>query len=192
MAHQPSSDRIRAASGLTKGEVTALAVAVGWVVVVGLLAWMLPASETTNAPSATLRWITVLFAMFMPVGLILVAAAAVRSTRIMREELFRMQVAIDGLRQVQIAQQALQAAPDPFAAKRPVENAQDAEKMENTVSGFTSRREVSGLIVPRAAPQAPVDQPALALDTTSEDMKPPLERIDLIQALNFPDRKSVV
>jgi hypothetical protein len=55
------------------------------------------------------------------------------------------------------------------------------------VSGFTSRREVSRLIVPRAAPQAPDDQPTLALGPTSDDMAPPLDRFDLIRALNFPN-----
>ena len=67
------------------------------------------------------------------------------------------------------------------------EIAQSAKNTETAVTGFASRREVSRLITPRAAPQVPSDQPALELGTSSEDMSPPLDRVDLIRALNFPN-----
>ncbi len=187
MAHQPNSETTQVTGNLTKGEVIAFAVALGWLVVVGLFFWMLPPSEGLNGPDANLRWFVILIAVFMPVALIWVAAVAARSARIMREESFRIQTAIDGLRQMQSAQQALQGALEPLVEKQLVEFAQNTKETENAVSGFTSRREVSRLIVPRAAPQVPTDQPTLALGTTSEDMNPPLERLDLIQALNFPN-----
>jgi hypothetical protein len=187
MAHQPNTETTQAADSLTKGEVIAFAVAIGWLVGVGLFFWMLPPSETANGSDANLRWVMMLIAVFMPVGLIWVAAVAARSARITREESFRVQSAIDGLRQMQMAQQAFQPAVEPSVEKQLVEIAQSTKNTENAVSGFTSRREVSRLIVPRAAPQLPADQPALALGTTSEEMNPPLERLDLIQALNFPN-----
>ena len=187
MAHQANSETTQVAGNLTKGEVIAFAVAVGWLVVVGLFFWMLPPSESLSGPDANLRWFMILIAVFMPVALIWVAAVATRSARIIREESFRIQTAIDGLRQMQSAQQALQGAPEPLVEKQVVEFAQNAKETENAVSGFASRREVSRLIVPRAAPQLPADQPALALGTTFEDTNPPLERLDLIQALNFPN-----
>jgi len=187
MAHQPNSETTQGADSLTKGEVIACAVAVGWLVAVGLFFWMLPPSEASSGPDANLRWVMMLIAVFMPVALMWVAAAAARSARVVREESFRIQTAIDGLRQMQMAQQALQAVPEPSVEKQLVEIAQSAKNTEIAVSGFASRREVSRLIVPRAAPQIPADQPALELGTTSEEMSPPLERLDLIQALNFPN-----
>ena len=187
MAQQPNSDKIHAADGLTPGEVIAIALGVVWLVVMGLFFWMLPSSDVTSGPDANLRWVMMVIAVFMPVGLIWVAAAAARSARVMREETFHIQTSIDSLRQMQMAQQALQPASEPSVEKQLVEIAQSTKNTETAVSSFASRREVSRLIVPRAAPQVPADQPALALGTTSEDMTPPLERPDLIQALNFPN-----
>lgn len=187
MAHQPISETTQSAGNLTKGEAISFAVAIGWLVVAGLFFWIMRPSEGLSGPDASLRLAMMLIAVFMPVALIWVAVVAARSARIIREESFRIQTAIDSLRQIQIAQQALQGAPEPLGEQQSVESAQNTKETENLVSGFTSRREVSRLIVPRAAPQVPADQPALALGTTPEDMNPPLERLDLIQALNFPN-----
>ena len=182
--HQPQTSE-----GFTGGEAIALVVAVVWFVMVGLFFWMLPANEISSVADDRLLAIVVVTAIVMPVGMIWLAVMMARASRTMRAETFRVQTAIDGLRQMQMAQQAQQAqsAPEPSVEKQLVEIAQSARNTENAVTGFASRREVSRLIVPRAAPQPPVDQPALALGTSSEDMNPPLERLDYIKALNFPD-----
>ena len=187
MAPQHNNDPVQPADNLTKGELIAFAVAVGWLVMVGLFFWMLPSAEVTTGPDAKLRWVMMLIAIFMPIGLIWVAAVVARSARTVREESFRVQTAIDNLRQMQMAQVAMQSTTEPVVDQPNFAPAPTSDTLEPAVSGFTSRREVSRLIVPRAAPQAPVDQPALALGTSSEDMNPPLERLDLIQALNFPN-----
>lgn len=186
MAQHPVSDRARDAEGLTNGEALAIAVGVAWMVVIGLFFLMSPPAETAGGADANLRRILIVIAVFVPVGLIWVATAAARHARMMRAESYRVRNAIDGLRQMQMAQQA-QAATAPAVEKQLVEIAQSAKNTENAVSGFATRREVSRLITPRAAPQLPGDQPALELGTSSEDMNPPLERRDLIAALNFPD-----
>jgi hypothetical protein len=187
MAQQPISDRAREAQGLTQGEAIAMAVAVGWMLVVGLFFWLLPPTSVEGEGFDSLRFVLVLIAIFLPVALIGVAAAAARSVRIVREESYRMQAAIEGLRQIQIVQQAAVPASEPAVEKKLEEIAASARKTESAVSNFTSRREVSRLIVPRAAPQLPDDQSVLELGTSSEDMSPPLERPDMIQALNFPN-----
>ncbi len=187
MAQQPISDRARDAQGLTKTEAIAVALAVGWMVAVGLFFWILPPVQPEGAPFDSLRFVLMLIAIFMPVGLIWVAAAAARSARIMREESFRVQAAIDGMRQTYLAQQTMKPVAEPAVEKQLEAIAQSAKNTETAVSQFASRREVSRLIVPRAAPQQPSDQPALALGTSQEDIAPPLERADLIRALNFPD-----
>lgn len=188
MAQDSIRSQVQTAEGLTRGEIAAIGIAVLWMVVAGLFFWMLPSADAVAGQTDSLRWVLMLIAVFMPVGLIWVALAAARSSRIMREESFRVQAAIDSLRQMQIAQQAMQpAVAEPAVEKQLAEIAQSTKNTETAVSRFASRREVSRLIVPRAAPQAPADQPALALGTSSEDMNPPLERPDLIQALNFPN-----
>ena len=184
MALRPNKDAAHGTGRLTNSELIACAVAVGWFVMVALFFWMLPMSETTSGPDAKLRWIMMLIAIFMPIGLIWVAAVVARASRAVREESLRIQSALDGLHQMQLA---IQAAPAPSADQPRIAPAPSSDNSETAVSGFASRREVSRLIVPRAAPQVPADQPALELGTSSEDMNPPLERLDLILALNFPN-----
>ena len=187
MAQQPISDRARAAEGVTKTEALALALAVGWMVVVGIFFWTLPPVDQEAPADARLRMVLMLIAVFMPVAMIWVATAAARSVRIMREESYRVQAAIDGMRQTYLAQQTMQPAAEPAVEKQLEAIAQSAKNTETVVSKFASRREVSRLIVPRAAPQVPSDQAALELGTQKEDMTPPLARADLIRALNFPN-----
>ena len=185
MADHPASERSVSAEGLTRGEWLAFWICVAWLLVAGAYFWMLPAQETLAGGTDPLRWVFVLTALLTPVGLVWVAAAAARSARIMRAEAFRMQTAVDDLRQVQIAQATMQQqAP----AADPPAPAQGPQGQGGATAGFTSRREVSRLITPRAAPQMPADQPALALDTPEAGTEaPPLDRVDLIRALNFPD-----
>lgn len=187
MAQRQISNRAQAAEGLTKAEAIAVALAVGWMAAVGLFFVISPPAQPEGAPFDSLRLVLMLIAIFMPVALIWVAAAAARSARIMREESFRLQAAIDGMRQTYLAQQSLRAGQEPAVEKQVETLAQSAKNTQAPVSGFASRREVSRLIVPRAAPQAPSDQPALELGTPAEDITPPLDRIDLIRALNFPN-----
>lgn len=184
MALRPNNDTSHGTGNLTNSELIAFAVALGWFVMVALFFWMLPTSEPTSGPDAKLRWIMMLIAIFMPIGLIWVAAAVARASRAVREESLRIQSALDSLHRMQLA---IQAAPEPSADQPRIAPAPSGDNSETAVSGFTSRREVSRMIVPRAAPQMPADQPALELGTSSEDMNPPLERLDLILALNFPN-----
>ncbi len=188
MAQRPKDNRAREAEGLTQGEAISCAVAVGWMVAVGIFFWLLPPTQNPDAGFDSLRRILMFVAIFMPVGLIWVAAVAARSSRELREDLYRLQVAVDGLRQTQMAQQAMQPLRKSGVQDASERAAETAAAVQPAVSGFTSRREVSRLIVPRAAPQAPSDQPAFELGTpTEQETAPPLERPDLIQALNFPN-----
>lgn len=182
MAQSPIHEQAREAEGLTKVELIAAALAVGWMVALGLFFWFLPPERQPGGSFDSLRFVLIMIAIFMPVGMIWIAAAAARSARIMRDESFRVQASLDNMRQLYLADKAAKAAEQP--AKEPP--APEAAS-ETKTSRFTSRREISKLIVPQAAPQPPADQPSLALGTTPEDSDPPLERPDLIRALNFPD-----
>ncbi len=198
MAQHPIKGRAREADGLSQGEALAVALSVGWMVVIGILFWMLP-SDAPSESFARVRWIIFLIAIFTPVGLVWVAASSARTTRNLREDLVMTQDALEQVYRMQAAQNAAAqqaapvAAPEPApvvqapAAPEPVVEPRSIPLPEAPASRFSSRREVSRLIVPRAAPQAPTDQQALALDTPPEDTNPPIERPDLIKALNFPD-----
>ncbi len=194
MARQPASQRAREAEGLTQGEAIAIAIAVAWMVVVGIFFWSLQPTDPTNDGAAAERWILMFIAIFAPVGLIWVASASSRAVRYLREDLAHTRAALERLQREQAAQRAAvpqappqvavpQAPPQPAVMTEP----QTGIAQDVPASRFASRREVSRLIVPRAAPQMPADQPALALETPPEAANPPIERPDLINALNFPD-----
>ena len=183
MAQHPSTQGSARAEGLTRGEWIAFWLCAGWLVAAGLFFWALPSAEVVAGQPDVLRWVLVLIAVFMPVGLVWVAAAATRQARIMRAEAFRLQTALDDLRQMHLAQAATQRRAEP--AEATFKTSAKPPEVEGT--GFTSRREVSRLITPRAAPQVPSDQPTLAFDPSPEEEAPPLARPDLIKALNFPD-----
>jgi len=185
MAQNPFHDPVRDAEGLTQTEALAAAGAVSWMVVVGVYFWALPSLAEDEGSAERLRLILMMVAIFVPVMLAWVALAAARRARYMREDIQRLQIAVEGLRkgqEVLTAQQAMVPAAGTSDRLQP-----SPQKAEAPVSNFTTRREVSRLIVPRAAPQMPGDQPALALGMASEPTDPPLDQADLIQALNFPD-----
>ncbi|WP_375254015.1 hypothetical protein [Yoonia sp.] len=190
MAQETSSDPVLASERLTTGEAVAIAIAVAWFVVIGIFFAMLDTSQMSSVVDDRLRWTLMVIATFAPVGMILLAVWVARFTRIIRAELYSIQNAIDGVRQIQSAQQASPEYPAPTAQQSTVETREIAieEKPAGApISGFSSRREVSRLIVPLSGPQAAADQPSLALETGVEEVPPTLERADYIKALNFPD-----
>ncbi|MGJ8622034.1 MAG: hypothetical protein ACSHW1_04600 [Yoonia sp.] len=188
MAQDTSSEQTHV-EGVTTGEAIALGVGLAWIGLVGLFFWLLPEGAINSISDDRLLGILMIVSVVVPVGMIWLAVMMARHARVARAEAFRTQTALDHLRQMQLAQQAIitKQAAEPSVEKKLTEIAQSAKNTEAAVAGFTSRREVSRLIVPRAAPQVPADQPTLALGTSSEDMTPPLERADYVRALNFPD-----
>lgn len=200
MAQQPANDRAREAEGLARSDALAIAVAIAWVVVMGAFFWMVWPETGPDDGFAMGRLALVLIAVFMPAGLVLVASASSRGLRDLRHELFQVQAGLHRIADAQTAHSAMirskaaQAAVPPETAPAPPQNGSQqsgpiasSPTAQSPVTGFTSRREVSRLIVPRAAPQVPADQPALALDTPPEPANPPIERPDLIKALHFPN-----
>ncbi len=186
MAPKPFDEQAPAAEGLSQGEAIAVALAVSWMVIVGLFFWLIPSLASPSQDMDGLRTVLMLTVVFLPPGMIWVAAIAARSSQDLRAKYARLRADHDGLWQLHQALQArvqIQTAPSKVA-KAP---AAPPDAQPAPTSGFATRREVSRLIVPRAAPQMPADQPALALDAPVEDIAPLLERADLIKALNFPN-----
>lgn len=189
MVQQPANDRAREAEGLARADSLAIAAAIAWVVVMGALFWMVWPETGPDDGFALGRLALVLIAVFMPAGLVLVASASSRGQRDLRNELFQVQAGLHRIADAQSANsatirtKAAQVAAPPEPASPPT----SPPTSQASVTGFTSRREVSRLIVPSAAPQAPADQPALAFDTPPESANPPIERPDLIKALHFPN-----
>lgn len=154
-----------------------------------------------------------LLAIFLPIGLIWVAASVARTARVMREEASRLQQAITAMRYAEIER----AQSEPARTSSPaIEQKLDAlakaqKQTEEALVTFTSRRDhgtrgraggghdgtgyVSerdkpALPTPVSASIVPVDaagQAALALGTPRDMIAAPISVEDFIRAANFPE-----
>jgi hypothetical protein len=176
-----------AALKASRAEVIALILSVGWMLVVSIFFLVMP-SPPAGTTFDSLRFMLTLMALFLPVAMIWVAVLAMRSAKIMREEAQMLHDAIDDLRSnVMTEKQG-----NPLTSKASVERklsqiAQATKKPDAPLATFTSSRDTTPKsdIIPAKAP--PPEQPALGLEVQPEDNTPPLPRVDLIRALNFPD-----
>ncbi len=175
-------------SGITDIEVIAIALSLLWLV--GSLVFFL-VMPSGDGGFDSLRFLMTMFAIFMPVGMIWVAATAARSSRVMREESQRLQAAIDAIRNAYVSQQQRSAvvAEPSSVSKKLDEIAEVTRKTETALTTFhTSRREASRPVAQPSDPAAnPVDQGSLALGTPAEALSPPLQTDEFIRALNFPE-----
>ncbi|HHB80785.1 MAG TPA: hypothetical protein ENK83_03425, partial [Aliiroseovarius sp.] len=94
---------------ISTSEITALVLSIIWLVGCGIF-FLILGGEIAGAPGGglsanPLQFVLTVLAIFMPVAIIWVAAAAARSARIMREESARLQAAIDGMRHTYLQHQ---------------------------------------------------------------------------------------
>ena len=174
-------------------ELIALGLSVVWLLGAAIFFLALPREAVEGGSGAgALRFMMTMVSIFMPVGMIWVAATAARASRVMREESQRLQSAIDAIRQSYIAQnQAGGMGVEPSSVARKLDEiAAATRKTETVLATFSSRRDPERKPPPSVAeltaPQ-PDDQPALALGTQAGDMALPLSADDFIRALNFPE-----
>ncbi len=151
--------------------------------------------DSTAPQVDSLRFVMAIIAIFMPVALIWVAAAGVRSGRIMKEESTRLQAAINAMRHTFIQQQQSGVlGMKPAVEQKLDEIAAAQRKTDATLATFTSIRpgaeqlaadEKSALANAHASPVQ--EQASLALGTPAEALTPPLSVDDFIRALHFPE-----
>jgi hypothetical protein len=182
----------RQASGsVSATEVIAAALSVLWLMGSVLFFLFAPATGPEGGFDS-LNFVVTLMAVFLPVAVIWVAAAAARSNRIMREESRRLQATVEAMRKSYLADRQARAltAVQPMVEKKLDEIAASARQAEEAIVTFTSKRQPDPprrpLRMEEIKPGAN-EQPALALGTQAEEFSEPLSREDFIQALNFPD-----
>ena len=179
-------------SRVTGIEIIALALSLVWLIGVAVFFITLESDTTsTGSPSMdSLRFLMTMLAIFMPVAMIWVAATATRASRVMREESKRLQTAIDAIRHSYVAQsQGRNSSSDLSVTKKLNEIAAAQRKTETALATFTSSRDhiAPRPVHPARAPKPGEEQADLPLGTRAEDIAPPLERVDFIRALNFPE-----
>ncbi|WP_143267501.1 hypothetical protein [Aquimixticola soesokkakensis] len=135
----------------------------------------------------SIRFVMILIAIFMPIGMIWVGAMSMRAATIMREEATRLDAAISALRTSYL--QSKQGGANHSVEKKLEEIAAAQRKTETTLAMFTSIRPTS-MADDKLAIAAPVlteDQGSLALGTPAEALSTPLSVADFVKALNFPE-----
>ena len=176
---------------ITAVEVIALILSALWLGMAAVFFLVMDSDAVLGEPDNALWFVMVMLAVFMPVAMIWVAATAARSSRVMREESQRLQVAIDAIRHAYIAQnQNRNAVNEPSVARKLEEIAVAQRKTETALATFSSSRPAPPPMpvpIPSDPPEVDEDQVALPLGTPAEDIRPPLDRGDFIRALNFPE-----
>lgn len=151
--------------------------------------FMIAGSGSGPDDLASIRFVMILIAIFMPIAMIWVGALAVRASRTMREESRRLQAAISAMRQSYLSGQG-GGTSNATVEKKLEEIAAAQRKTESTLAMFTSIRPgqtppEDKLAIP--APMLVEEQASLALGTPSESLAPPLSVADFIKAMNFPE-----
>ncbi len=186
---------------ISASEVIALVLSVVWLagcaVFFLVLGGDIAAGPGGAGPSANpLQFVLTILAVFMPVAIIWVAAAAARSARIMREESARLQAAIDGMRHTYLQhQQSAGLGQGASTVEKKLDEIARAQRLtESAIATFTSSRAERDKVIKAAASEpapraaAPdADQPALELGTDAEELAPPLSMDDFIRAMHFPE-----
>ncbi|MCV2892936.1 hypothetical protein [Lentibacter sp. XHP0401] len=180
----------QAAEKITAIEIIALSLSAVWLFGAAIFFLLLPSDAPADeTASGSLRFMMTMMAVFMPVGMIWVAATAARSSKIMREESQRLQSAIDAIRHAYIVQsQSGKISAEPSVARKLDEIAAAQRKTETALATFTSSRDNRSQRPAAAAPEAQSEaQTALPLGTTAQDMAPSISREEFIRAINFPE-----
>lgn len=173
-------------------EVVAVLLSLLWLGAVGV--FFLFSDTGTQAAGATNGVMTFL-AVFLPIALIWVAATTARTVRELREEAARLQLTVAAMRSAYLQQVAGPTAAKPSVEQKLEEIAAAQRQTETAIATFTSRRELAPVApstdrkttLASAKPLPPEDEPALALGTPAEELRPPISIGDFIRAMNFPD-----
>jgi hypothetical protein len=168
-------------------EWVAAGLCVVWVLAVAAYVWQAPPEVES------LGLVLTLLVVFLPLALIWAAVTTLRSVRSLRAEAARLHATVEAMRAAYVASQ--QGGLKPSVEKKLNEIAQSAKQTETALATFTSRRDGT-LVVPSAdrkatlavpRPDPAAEQPALALGTPAEDLRPPLPNADFVRALQFPE-----
>lgn len=136
-----------------------------------------------------LRFLIVVLALFLPIALIWIAAIALRSARVIREESERLQASMDAMRQIYISQAQIAATTmGPNVERKIDEIVKAQQRAEQTLTRVVTQpvRMAPISAPPEAAPMGEYeDQPALAFAAGAP--APVVSMDDFIVALNFPE-----
>ncbi len=137
-----------------------------------------------------LRFLVVILALFLPVALIWIAAIALKSARIIRDERERLQASMDAMRQLYVSQAQIAATTMGPNVERKIDEIVKAQRRaEETLTNFAVHAPPN-IPDPQTPPSTEVPrandgQIALELASSMPDTR--IAKQDFISALNFPE-----
>ena len=158
-----------------------------WLLGVGLYVW------AGLSPSGVIGMAMTALVVVLPLGLAWFAVATLRAIGLLRAEAARLNAAVDTMR---VGYSSTQQQAPSAVLPRPERAVEEPSRQTDRPVSFASRRD-STLTVPSAdrktallAPRSAAlseDQPGLALGTPSDDGHAPLEMMDFLRAVHFPE-----
>jgi len=180
-------------SGLDPVERVALFASGLWLVL--CLVFLLFAGWGEDGSLGPLRFLIVVLTIFLPIALMWIAAIALKSARIIREESERLQASMDAMRQIYISQAQIAATTmGPNVERKIDEIARGQRRAEEVMTSFaTSRPQPQGQTDDAPARPLQAAQPEQEthqqqrLVFASEVQTTNVSVADFISALNFPE-----
>lgn len=132
-----------------------------------------------------LRFVIVGLAIFLPIGLIWIAALAVKSAQTIRDESERLQSSMDAMRQIYVSQAQIAATTmGPNVERKIDEIVKAQQRAEETLTQFAAHQPEAG--DPSMTGETAQYQAQQTLDM-AEPALPELDTMDFLAALNFPE-----
>lgn len=135
-----------------------------------------------------LKFLIVILAFLLPIALIWIAAIALKSARVIREESERLQASMDAMRQIYVSQAQIAATTMGPNVERKIDEIVKAQKRaEETLTQFTAPRPVAPATGPSAGEALAPAEAQAALEFAAANPVPSVGTEDFISALNFPE-----
>ncbi len=183
-AARPEPRPARRVGGISAGEVIALGLALGWLALVGWVYLNLDPEQARLTRSDPLGAMITMLGIFIPMAVIMLAASAARTARVLRAEIARLHVGLDALRRTAAAAEPPAPVQTPATADRIEQLGRAQAVLGAELAALQARLAPQPIAPPKERAPAPDPQPALALDTAPDVQ--PLAPDDFIRALDFP------
>jgi hypothetical protein len=180
-------------------DIVAAVLSLIWVGVVAGFWFFIGISSEAGAPGFNpLTFVMTMVSILLPIGLIWVASAGAKTSKVMREEAARLQASIDAMRHAYVQQQqSAGQAVQPALEKQLNEIAASQRQTETAIATFASRRELPAeepsetkrALSRKTAPEEPGAQAQLALGTPVTELQEPITISEFIRAMNFPENE---
>lgn len=184
--------RLDNSRGLEPADKIAMVISLVWVVLCTLYVSVFGLGDSTVL--GPLRFLVLFLVVALPVALIWIAAIAIKSASVIRDESMRLQASMDAMRQIYVSQAQMAATTMGPSVERKIDELAEAQKRaEETIKSFISSPKTPEPTRPLTQQTPPTQiappeaQPTLALATPAGQTSQAVSISDFISAMNFPE-----